>query len=269
MKRIVSFLLLWLAVASCAPKAAAPQAPVNWVPVADPAAMAADLETRRALIGNLSAEASARLVEPSRETVFSETFVVKPPCAFRVTVLGLFDRPQAYLASNCRELFLYDAANRRFFAGASNQRVMLDQFPLPLSSEEVIAALTGHPLGLPEGIRSGILQGPVQDPQRRGWRYDTPPVEGEFDSFWVDGETHEPVRWSRMGPDGEILVVEWQNRQGPERLPRRIQFFLPTRKSRLEIDYSDLSVNETGLDESLFTLQPPRGVPVERVGEGQ
>ncbi len=268
MKRAFIALLLGLAAASCAPKAA-PPSPLNWVPVTDPVAMAADLETRRALMGNLSAEARARLVEPSRETVFSETFVVKLPCAFRVTVLGLFDRPQAYLASNCRELFLYDVVNRRFFAGASNQRVMLDQFPLPLSSEEVIAALTGYPFGLPEGIRSGILQGPVQDPQRRGWRYDTPQVEGEFDSFWVDGETHDPVRWSRTGPDGEILVVEWENRQGPEQLPRRIQFLLPTRKSRLEIDYSDLAVNEPGLDESLFTLQAPRGVPVERVGEGQ
>lgn len=251
----------------------APERPLVWTPMDGTDAAATAVEARRALVRGLYASARAKLVTPERDTVFSEELAIRAPCAFRITVLGLFDRPQAYLASNCEEIAMHDVGSRRFFTGTIEQGMMLDQFPVPLKAEEIVASLLGIPYGFAEAAAGGEATGPIEDPQKRGWRVEHRGAgAAETDIYWFDSETHHPVRWARSGPRGEFVAVEW-DQWGPAsgswaiELPRIVRIALIQRGLMLELAFRDVEMNPGDLDESLFTLKPPRGITPEPLGQ--
>ncbi len=273
--------LLCVQISACAWfTAPAPEKATVWVPLPPSAQLADSTALRWRSVQGFSAMAKAKYTEPEHETIFSEELLIKSPCSFRLTVLGLFDRPQAYIASNCRDLSLHDVANKRFFRGPVDNGITLDRFPLPLKGDEVVAALLGHPWGFPEAVTDERVTAPAEDPQERAWRFDTksPPAPavsaGEpaivvlTDSYWFDSETHVPVRWSRSSPDGETLAVEWGDWSGKDglKVPKVVKLFIPARAMMLELTYSEAELNPPPSEEKLFTLDPPRGVGVEPLG---
>ncbi len=284
--RLILAALLCAQISACAWFTAPPPGkPIFWVPLPETARLADSVALRWRQIQGFSAMAKAKYTEPEHETIFSEELLIRNPCSFRLTVLGLFDRPQAYIASNCRDLSLHDVANKRFFQGPVESGVTLDRFPLPLKGDEVVAALLGHPWGFPELVTDDKITVPVEDPQQRGWRFDTkPPAAASLqaggapagdgsaavvltDSYWFDSETHLPARWSRSSPDGETLAVEWEEWTGENlKVPKIVKLFIPARALMLELTYSEADLNPPPSEERLFTLDPPRGIPVEQLG---
>lgn len=258
-------IVLFLLAQGCAWIRPEPMGPAIWTPLPETSVLAGNLLARWEELAGVSAVAKARFTEPGRETVFTEELLLAKPCSFRLTMLGLFDRPQAYVASDCRDLALHDVSNRRFFRGPADQGVLLDRFPIDLRASEVVAALLGHPAGFAEITAAGAMGRPAEDPQKRSWQFVAVPGG---DVYWFDSGTHLPVRWSRNTPDGESLSVEWGRWSAISgvMMPGTVRLAIPGRQLALELSYSDLELNPSSVDESLFTLVPPKGVPVELLG---
>ncbi len=192
---------------------------------------------------------------------FQDLCAVQAPNRLRLDILSPFGQPIAALVSDGETLSLYDQKSRRFFRGAATSENFAALLPIGLEPAELSALMRGE---VP------LIQGTEK---RLGW-------DSEKGRYIVEikGEsltqklTIEPERGlvtetqvsDAMGVRYHARLAQYTTDAHP--LPQLMKFEAPARKGRArieaEIELEDVRTN-IEMSDATFTLEPPRGIPVE------
>lgn len=172
--------------------------------------------------------------------------------------LDFFGRPQAVLVTDGKSFYLFQEG--RYYRGPATAANVARAFPLAMPPEQLVGLLLGQaPRIEPEKVTmktdSGanayvltLVRGPVSQ------------------TLWIHPKNHRVLRSVVPGAGGYEVSFDELQETGPLVFPRRIVVDAPAEKVHLELRYTDVALNEEP-DPSLFSTEPPEGVPVIEVGE--
>ena len=84
--------------------------------------------------------------------------------------------------------------------------------------------------------------------------------------LWIQPETHRVMKSEIRGVEAYELSFEDFQRAGAVAFPRKVVLSAPAAQTRLELRYTDVTLNEPP-DPALFTLEVPEGAKVIEVDE--
>ncbi len=182
------------------------------------------------------------------------------PARVHLESLDFFGRPQAVLSSDGEQFGLYQAQEGRYYRGPPSPQNLARFLPVVIPPADLVALLLGDaPRVGEEAIR-------VEEDLKAG-AYVLTLTRGETTQrLWLDPRSHRPVRTEVRGPQAYDLSFEDFQEAGAVSFPRRVVLTAPATKTKLELRYTDVTLNEPP-DPALFVPEAPEGVPVIEVDE--
>ncbi len=218
------------------------------------------LHARAGVVRSLSAELRLEVWRGDERVKLRQLVAVDGVDRLRVDSLSPFGQPISTLAARDGRLAIYDLQTHRFYEGRATPENLARLLPIRLEPGEIGALLRGTV--------------PVLAHQRATASHDAERdvdvlvLEGPAGRQTVDFERggHRVVE-TRVHRDGQLRYVARLGRyDGPEAqaTPRRVRFTAPEGEGELRVDIEVLEhrINPTLPDEA-FTLDAPRGIPVE------
>lgn len=251
MRRLIPLALVLVLTSGCAFLA-------NWPSEIEARESLESLLTREDEVKTLWADGWVRLENRGESVVFPAEFVVAYPDRFLMTAFGLFDRTEAYLASDGYAIALYLVSENRFFEGPAKGDALSTVLGLPpMEVSELMGFLAGRvPVASAQGAslkadkwsgRWSARVGPLTAEELLVF----PRLGGRVERFFRTAGGHKlDVRFSNFGkPD-----------DGSERdYPHRIQVEAPEAGALFRVTLSALEINAPLASENLFTLPIPPG----------
>lgn len=254
--RLVLVLLAPLGLVDCAHRHPLPRAYAG----TDTAGLLARLTAAQSRLHSFSAEARVSYFGPEGRLRGSVTLLVARPDRLRYELMGPHGGPLMAVATDGQQVQVVDFRESRFVQG-------------PATASNLDRLLDLAPLGLPPAGWVALLFGEVTPPPTALLGYDD--AQGAFLLHWqeanrrytvaVDPVSAQPRRATiRTGPDNEILSdVEILARDAAG-LPTALQVTVPSAQIDMGVRLRDV-LPDPPVDAAAFTLQPPRGVTVERL----
>ncbi|MCB0220989.1 MAG: hypothetical protein KDH09_14930 [Chrysiogenetes bacterium] len=199
-----------------------------------------------------------RLENARDSVVFAAEFVVEYPDKFRMTAFGLFDKPEAYLASDGRRIALYLVGENRYFSGPARGEALATILGLPpMEMKELLGYLTGQ---IPVSDTTGADL--AADKWKGRWTASVGPITSE-----------EKIRFPRTGgriegfartAPGRRVDVRFSNFSVPDEgsarpYPHRIAVSAPEAQALFRVSFREMEINAPVESRSIFTLRAPPG----------
>ncbi len=188
------------------------------------------------------------------------SLAVQRPASFRYELLGPHGGVVQAFATNGHELQLLDVGASRFLHGPAtpaNISRLLALVPLDLTARDWVNLLFGE-VTVPEAAGLGY------DAQAASfvWTWEKPPQRGRVEVDPHTAHATRAVMWDGDAKVWEITVVSRDARG----LPAELKLEAPAAKASVEVHLRDVD-HVPQLDATLFTLDPPRGVNIERLAD--
>ena len=183
---------------------------------------------------------------------------VSHPALIHIEQLDFFGRPQGVLVTDGKDVGLYVAQDGKYLRGPASPANLARFLPLVIPPAELAAVMLGRAPRLPSDQLEMRFDEQAQQLVlviTRGDARQTLHVQPP--SYRVVKSTAENLRAYDLTFDG--LVTE----NGITR-PTRAELVAPSAKTRVELVWKDVIVNEAP-DLTLFELEPPEGIPVVEV----
>jgi len=247
-----------LLLAACCPRSW----PKALAPLPDSPTVLRTVERERRLLANLSGTAKVDAFTRQGRMRVREVMVVERGGRLRFETLSPFEQPISTLVCDGRSFALYELRKKKYYQGPATPKNVSRLLPIELPPAAIAQILLGDPpLIAHDAARMSLdrckTHYVVTLLQNGG------PLRQELR---IDAERLVPVR-SRVLAGKELLYeVRFDRHQDLARvpLPRRIRFLAPRDKVDILVLYDEVDGNEK-IEDSLFQLEIPRGVTVERV----
>jgi len=224
----------------------------------NPAELLKRVALSESTVVGLKGDAKLNVDSPQGKGSVTLFVAVQHPAYLHIEQLDFFGRPQGVLVTDGETFGLYDSQSGQYFKGPASPPNLARFLPVVLPPRELAALLLGRVARVPaedgemsmddkKGVYVLTLKnGPV-----------TQRLEIEPPSYRVVKSTVTGVRAYdvEMGDIADYGAVT---------LPKRIVLDAPSAKTRVELVYKDVSVNEPP-DMTLFDMEPPEDVPVVEV----
>jgi hypothetical protein len=208
----------------------------------------------------ISVKGDAKLIvdSPQGKGAVSLFVAVMHPAQLHIESLDFFGRPEGILVTDGERFGLYDARQRKYFRGPASAENMARFVPIALPPRELASLLMGRVPRIPE--ESSELS--VDEPSRS---YSLALKRGAVTQrLNVSTGTHRVTRSRVEGIATYAIDADELTDYGPATLPKHLTLDAPTAKTKVELLYKDITVNETP-ELTLFELEPPEGIPVVEV----
>lgn len=187
-----------------------------------------------------------------------EVLFVQRPALLRIESLGPLGTPQLYLATDGRELSLYDPGENRYYRGPATASHLSSALPVVLEPEEAVALLLG---GLP--LIDHETSSLRADREKGLWVLDLVSTSrGERQSLWVHPQSFQILRAEihRSGLSRCLTFADFGQVQGLF-FPKRIQLTSSEPRGQLSVEYQEVELNPAW-EKQDFQLPVPRGAKV-------
>jgi outer membrane lipoprotein-sorting protein len=187
-----------------------------------------------------------------------EVLFVQRPALLRIESLGPLGTPQLYLATDGRELSLYDPGENRYYRGPATASHLSSALPVVLEPEEAVALLLG---GLP--LIDHETSSLRADREKGLWILDLVSTSrGERQSLWVHPQSFQILRAEihRSGLSRCLTFADFGQVQGLF-FPKRIQLTSSEPRGQLSVEYQEVELNPAW-EKQDFQLPVPRGAKV-------
>ncbi len=187
-----------------------------------------------------------------------EVLFVQRPAFLRIESLGPLGTPQLYLATDGRELSLYDPGENRYYRGPATARHLSSALPIVLEPAEAVALLLG---GLP--LIDHEISSLRADREKGLWILDLVSTSrGERQSLWVHPQSFQILRAEihRSGLSRCLTFGNFGQVQGVF-FPKRIQLTSSEPRGQLSVEYQEVELNPAW-EKQDFQLPVPRGAKV-------
>lgn len=196
-----------------------------------------------------------------------QAVLARQPTDVRIETISPANTSLAVLVLNADELLFYDVSSETFVAGEPTPEHIGQLAPLWLTPRDIVRVLVG---GAPIDEVEADTTGYELQWQRRGGHYELtmPTLDAGELTLDVEHGTWALIGARQHDDDGELV---WELRAGGLQshdvdgealwLPTRLRFLLPSERVDMSLDVERVDVNPT-LSDRLFTLEPPRGIPV-------
>lgn len=183
---------------------------------------------------------------------------VQHPAYLHIEQLDFFGRPQGVLVTDGERFGLYDSQAGQYYRGPASAPNLARFLPVVLPPRELAGLLLGRVARLP--AEDGQLS--VDD--KKGVYVLTLSRSGVTQRLEVQPPSHRVVKSTVTGIKAYDLELGDIQDYGAVTLPKRIVLDAPAAKTKVELVYKDVALNEPP-DMTLFDLEPPEDVPVVEV----
>lgn len=256
--RLLVLLLVPLALAC--PKRIPGPAEVLPAGVPDAGKLLEETAAADARVSTLKGEAKLAVDAPQGKGTVGLFVAVARPASIHLESLDFFGRPQAMLSTDGQRFGLYQVQEGRYYRGPPSPQNLSRFLPVALPPEELAALLLGQAPRIPAEKTT------VERDERAGAFLVTLTRGTVTQRLWISPRTHRVIKSEVRGASAYDLAFEDFIEQGAVAFPRRITLTAPDARSRLELRYTDVTLQEPP-DPSLFVPEPPEGVPVIELDE--
>lgn len=211
-------------------------------------------------VASVKGEAKLGVDSPEGKGVVTLFVAVARPANLHLESLDFFNRPQAMLSSDGQRFGLYQAQEGRYFQGPPSPANLSRFLPVVLPPGELVAILLGQAPRVPFDTATSARDGATGD-----WRV-TLTQGAVTQTLWISPRTHRVLKSEVRGARAYDLAFDDFQESGAVVFPRRVVLTAPAARTKLELRYTDVTLNEPP-DPSLFVPEAPEGVPVIEVDE--
>jgi hypothetical protein len=228
--------------------------------IEDPAALLSLVAEAEAQVVTVTGEARVRVDTPENRGAFSMFVAVSRPALLHLEPLDFFGRPQAVLVVQGDAFGLYQLQDNRYYRGPATPQNVSRFLPLALPAPELAQVMLGAAPRIPYErlelsvdtdcacYRLTLHQGAVRQ------------------ELEVQPSRYRVLRSRIIGADAYNLEFsDFTTRDGAA-LPRRIVLGAPAVNVKVDLRYTDVTVNEAP-DLTLFELEPVEGAEIVEVDE--
>jgi outer membrane lipoprotein-sorting protein len=214
----------------------------------------ASIDERAAALHTFRALAQMHYVGPKESLAVKEVVALERPDHLRIEMMSPFG-VALQIASNGQRLFAYHHGEHTFYGGRASAENLARFTRFDLELAEVIDLLVGLP---PARERRGGAAIAFERPQG-WWKVTSGLARGGTLVVWFDPDTLLATRAHEIAADGTVRYVaqyaQYEFASGIQ-LPREVRFEVPAQQAKVDLRYSNVSVN-TELAATLFAFDPP------------
>jgi outer membrane lipoprotein-sorting protein len=256
-----------LALAGCASLRAKPTIP-KAAPLTAPApeALLAAIDDRSAAVHTFRALAQMHYAGESDRIAVKEVVAVERPNRLRIEMMSAFG-VALQIASDGERLCAYHRGDRTFYRGRATAANLSRFTRLDLELDDVVDLLIGLP---PHREWHGRPSMRFERPEGN-WRVETSLRDGGLLTLWFDPDSLLPVRAREATSTGAVRYTasygQYDTVSGVI-MPSSVRFEVPEQQARIDLRYSDVSLNSS-LGAGLFSFEAPSGskiVDLDAVG---
>jgi len=216
----------------------------------------AAIDERAATLRTFRALAQMHYVGPSDSLAVKEVVAVQRPDRLRIEMMSAFG-VALQITSDGQQLYAYHRGDRTFYRGRASAENLARFTRLDLELADVADLLVGLP---PTRERRGRPAIAFERPQG-WWKVSSALTHGGTLEVWFDPDSLLPVRASEADPQGNVRYVagyaQYQTVAGLA-MPTEVRFEIPGQRAKIELRYSNVSVN-VELSSALFSFEAPPG----------
>jgi outer membrane lipoprotein-sorting protein len=216
----------------------------------------ASIDDRAAALRTFRALAQMHYVGPKESLAVKEVVAVQRPDRLRIEMMSAFG-VALQITSDGQRLCAYHRGDRTFYRGRASADNLARFTRLDLGLSDMVDLLVGLP---PARERRGRPSIAFERPQG-WWRVSSGLTNGGTLDVWFDPDSVLPVRASETDAQGSVRYVagyaQFQTFAGLA-MPTEVRFEIPDQHSKIELRYSNVSVN-TELSPALFSFEAPVG----------
>ncbi|MCI0571929.1 MAG: DUF4292 domain-containing protein [Myxococcaceae bacterium] len=229
-------------------------------PLDDPRAVLSRVDAADARVQALTSEGKLTVDSPQARGTLGVFVAVARPSLLRVELFDFFGRPQGLLVVNADRFGFYSAQENRFFTGPASSENVSRFLPLELPTRELVPLLLGEAPRLSTdelGLRVS----------QEALAYVVRLSAGKaVQELYVHPRFFRALRSEVKGMAAYDVAFDDFVQEGDIAFPRHLVLASQAAKARLELRYSDLTLNPQP-DPSLFEIVAPPDVPVLEVDE--
>lgn len=249
--------VVMLALAGCASLRAKPAIPKAAPTIApSPEALLAAIDDRSAAVRTFRALAQMHYAGESDKIAVKEVVAVERPNRLRIEMLSAFG-VALQIASDGARLCAYHRGDRTFYRGRATAANLSRFTRLDLELDDVVDLLIGLP---PHREWRGKPSMTFERPEGT-WRVETSLRHGELLTVWFDPDSLLPVRAREATSAGAVRYTasygQYDTISGVV-IPTWVRFEVPEQQARIDLRYSDVSLNAS-LGAGLFSFDAPSG----------
>lgn len=233
-----------------------PRVDVRSVPAPDATALLAEVDAVDARVAGLQSQAKARVDARGKKGNVQLFVAAAAPASVHLEVLDFFGKPSGILISDGRRFVMFASDAGVWQRGAATAENVSRVLPVSLPPEQLVSMLLGRAPRLPDPAPTLAV-----DAEENLFRV-VLHAGSRTQELWVDPARRRVIRSRVDGPGGYTLAFEGFEDVRGAPFPRTVTF---TGEGSVALQYTDLRLGEQP-DPSLFTPEPPPGVPVEQVG---
>ena len=227
----------------------------------DPEALLKLVAEAEAQVFSVNGESRVRVDTPDARGAFSMFAALSRPSLIHLEPLDFFGRPQAVLVVNEGRFGLYQTQDNRYYTGPASPQNVSRFLPIALPAEELVQVMLGAAPRIPherlelrsdEGCACYVLT------LHRG------EVRQELQ---VHPSRYRVLRSRVTGTNAYDLEFSDFAMKPEHAFPRRVLLTAPSAKVRLELRYTDVTLNEAP-DLTMFELEPVEGAELIEVDPG-
>lgn len=221
--------------------------------------MVATINKRAAKLRSIRGLARVEAYKEGQRVRLRQVLVAERPARLRIETLSPFDQPIAYLATDGRELSVYDLGSQRYMTGQASAENVARLFPIRLAPAKMVDLLLGG-LPLPPGKRSlkwngneGVYELTVQDENGR-----------EISRIALRAPDLVPTSISGQLSDGAPFTIQldkYSVELGVP-LPGRVRFATPRDAIHVSLRWDGRELN-ADIPAEAWKIPVPRGVVVQ------
>jgi outer membrane lipoprotein-sorting protein len=224
----------------------------------------ATVDERSASLHSFRALADMHYVGPKDKLAVKEIVAVERPDRLHIEMMSAFG-VALQIASDGERLSAYHRGERTYYRGKATADNLARFTRLELDLRDVADLLIGLPPGRQRVGRPSI----AFEPPQGFWRVTTALVDGGSQTMWFDPDTLFALRAEEADRRGNVLYratyASYTTVSGMS-VPSEVRFEVPEQSAKIDLRYSDISLNGR-LSPELFSFAPPPGAKVVDLDE--
>jgi outer membrane lipoprotein-sorting protein len=224
----------------------------------------ATVDDRSASLHSFRALADMHYVGPKDKLAVKEIVAVERPDRLRIEMMSAFG-VALQIASDGERLSAYHRGERTYYRGKATADNLARFTRLELALRDVADLLIGLP---PERQRLGRPSIAFEPPQGF-WRVTASLVDGGSQTMWFDPDTLFAVRAEEADRQGNVLYratyANYTTVSGVA-IPSQVRFEVPEQSAKIDLRYSEISLNGH-LSPELFSFAAPPGSKIVDLDE--
>lgn len=204
-------------------------------------------------VSSIKGDAKLKIDSAKGSGTVSLFAAVEEPAQLHLETLDFFGRPTGSFVSDGTKFGLYDANAGRYYTGPASAENVGRFVPIAMAPAELAALLLGRAPRI-----DGATPTMTLDP-KLGLFEVTLTRAPVVQKVWVKPPEYRVVKSRVTGISAYDLDFDELQTVGSLTYPRKV--LLEAHGEKLELNYKDISVNETS-DPAMYQLTPPANVPV-------